>query len=223
MVEFKKQTYSDLVCEYVRELILNGELVPGDMVNEATLAKKLSISRAPVREAMQVLSREGLIVINPQKGKRVVSLTSKEIKDSYFTGGVLEAAAVADTFALYDKEDVKKLEQIVQEMKRVAESDAPIEQMADLDNQFHGVFFSRIDNKLLVSLCYRSCQGISKFLLFKHWIKLFSRFEIYQRHNKILRAMKTGEAEKIEKSIRQHYIDAGEKMSRFGKDLSGNS
>ena len=80
MNEFKKQTYSAQVADYVRGLILSGELAPGEAVEEARIAKELSISRAPVREAMQVLIREGLIDAHPQKRKHVKELTSKQIK-----------------------------------------------------------------------------------------------------------------------------------------------
>jgi GntR family transcriptional regulator, rspAB operon transcriptional repressor len=222
MVEFRKQTYSDQVCEYVKEAILKGELSPGDMVNEVVLARRLSISRAPVREAMQILSRQGLIVIKPQKGKYVTALTADEIRDSYFTGGVLEAAAVADAYDLYQKADFEEMDAILNKMKQVADAGAAIEQMAVLDNQFHGILFSKIKNKLLIELCIRSCQGISKFLLFKHWIKLFSAKEIYERHKKIRDALHEGDTIKIDACIRKHYIEAGALMARFGYDVYDN-
>jgi DNA-binding transcriptional regulator YhcF (GntR family) len=101
-----KQTYSEQVVEYIKDRILKGELSPGDPVKEALIAQKLAISRAPVREALQILAREGLIVYEPQKGKRITALTAKEIRDSYFTGGVLEAAAVAAALPLYTAQDI---------------------------------------------------------------------------------------------------------------------
>lgn len=88
MSQFKKQTYSEQVADYVRGLILSGEFAPGAAIKEAAIAKQLSISRAPVREAMHALIREGLIDAHPQKQNHVKELISKEIKDSYFAGGV---------------------------------------------------------------------------------------------------------------------------------------
>src|SRR6056300_911348 len=113
MNEFTKQTYSEQVADYIRSLILSGELAPGSAVEEAAIAKNLSISRAPVREAMQVLVREGLIDAHPQKRKHVKELTSKQIKNSYFAGGVLEAASVANVLDRYTEEDIEKLKKIV--------------------------------------------------------------------------------------------------------------
>jgi len=61
MNDFKKTTYSDQVADFVKNRILSGDLVPGDPIREMAIASELSISRAPVREAMQILIREGLI------------------------------------------------------------------------------------------------------------------------------------------------------------------
>ena len=71
MNEFNKQTYSEQAADYIRNFILSGKLAPGSAVEEAAIAKKLSISCAPVREAMQILIREGLIDEHPQKRKHI--------------------------------------------------------------------------------------------------------------------------------------------------------
>jgi len=219
MTGIKKLTYSEQVADYIKQSILEGELSPGDQVKEVELAEKLGISRAPIREAMQILSREGLIKSEPQKGKHVSALTAKQIMDSYFTGGVLEAAAVTQALPLYTEEDLDKLEKIVEGMHQVAESGENQESLAGLDNTFHNVLFSRIDNELLIELCRRSCQGISKFLLYKHWINLYSPQQVYERHLDILEALKGGKASKVEKTIRYHYTDSGKRMSRYGVDV----
>ena len=215
---FRKLTYSQQVANYIKECILAGELSPGDQIKEVALAERLSVSRAPIREALQLLTQEGIIVSTPQIGKYVANLTSKEIRDSYFTGGVLEGAAVSEALPSYTGEDLNQLEHILADMKKLADENGPLENFAKLDNAFHGVLFARIDNKLLIDLCRRSCQGISKFLLFKHWLKIFSPGEFYQRHKLILDAIKARKPAKLEKVIRKHYIDSGKRMARYGAD-----
>lgn len=220
MAGIKKLTYSEQVAEYIKQSILEGELSPGDQVKEVLLAEKLGISRAPIREALQILAREGLIQSEPQKGKHVSALTAKQIRDSYFTGGVLEAAAVTQALPLYTAEDISNMEKLVEGMKQVAESGQDIDSLAELDSAFHNILFTRINNELLIELCRRSCQGISKFLLYKHWINLFSPVEVFERHNAILEALKSGRPAKLEKTIRKHYTDSGERMSRYGVDMN---
>lgn len=220
MTGIKKLTYSEQVAEYIKQSLLEGELSPGDQVKEVLLAEKLGISRAPIREALQILSREGLIQSEPQKGKYVSALTSKQIMDSYFTGGVLEAAAVTQALPLYTKEDLDSLKNVVERMRWVSESGEGVASLAELDSAFHNILFSRIDNDLLIELCRRSCQGISKFLLYKHWIHLFSPKEVFERHQAIFEALKSGKPSKLEKTIRKHYTDSGKRMARYGVDAN---
>ncbi|MBI9109764.1 GntR family transcriptional regulator [Maridesulfovibrio ferrireducens] len=218
MIGIKKLTYSEQVAEYIKRLILEGELSPGDQVKEVVLSKTLGISRAPIREAMQMLSREGLICFEPQKGKYVAALTAKQIEDSYFTGGVLEAAAVTQAISLYSDEDLSNLKEVVEGMRQIAETGENEKSLAELDNAFHNILFSRINNELLIELCRRSCQGISKFLLYRYWINLFTPQEVYERHNLIFEALESKKSSRLEKAIRKHYVDSGKRMARHGVD-----
>ena len=174
-----------------RGLILSGELAPGAVIKEAAIAKQLSISRAPVREAMHALIREGLIASHPQKPNHVKELISKEIKDSYFAGGVLEAASVANALDHYTEKDIGELEKILRDMDEIDQNDGSISDQVPLDTEFHDILFSRIDNGLVVELCKRSCQGISKFLLYKHWVKIYTPREVTERHKIIVEALRT--------------------------------
>ncbi|MDT8377668.1 MAG: GntR family transcriptional regulator [Desulfotignum sp.] len=219
MNDFKKETYSDKVANYIKIRILNGNLGPGDSIKETAIASQLSISRAPVREAMLILLREGLIEIHPQRGKKVTSLSAKQIKNSYFTGGVLEGAAVAQAVEQYTDKDIAELDKIISKMKQIADSDGSVSDQAPLDQAFHDLLFSRIDNELIVELCRRTCQGISKFLLYKQWVKLFPATRVYERHKEIVDALKTKDPRIIEVAIRNHYMESGERMSAFGPDI----
>ena len=209
----KKETYTDLVVTYIKKCILNGTYKPGTKVKELVIAQKLSISRAPIREGLQILIKEGLVVWEPQKGKFITKLNPKQIRDSYFTGGILEAAAVSTALHRYTDKDINKLEAIAEKMRNVAEKNEPVELLANLDDKFHKILFSRIDNEFVVEFCRRSCQGLSKFLLFRFWINLYTAHEVYIRHKVIVNALKQGDAVELEKQVRQHYFDAGERMS----------
>jgi len=219
MNDFRKTTYSDQVADFVKNRILNGDIAPGDPITEVAIASELSISRAPVREAMQILIREGLIESHPQRGKNVTALTAKQIKNSYFTGGVLEAAAVAKVLDNYTGKDIAELERIIAKMNDIAVNKGSVADQAPLDNAFHDLLFSRIDNELIVELCRRACQGISKYLLYKEWLKLFPAKKVYERHKEIVDALKTKDPLIVESVIRNHYMDAGERMSAFGMDV----
>lgn len=86
-----KQTYAIQVSQFIRKMIQEGKLSPGAPVKENDLATFLNISRAPIREALQILTQDGLIVSEPQKGKTIRVLSAKEIIDGYALTAILEA------------------------------------------------------------------------------------------------------------------------------------
>ena len=98
---------------------------------------------------MQIVIGEGLIDARPQKRKYANQLTAKQIQNSYFAGGVLEAASVAKVLHQYTEKDITELEKIVEEMDNIAQNDGSISEQVSLDTAFHEILFSRIDNALV--------------------------------------------------------------------------
>ncbi len=89
-MQIVKHTYKDQVIDHIYQLLLDGELGPGDQLKESLLAEQMGISRAPIREAMKELIMNGLVDYRPQVGNFIPVLSPKEIVDSYTTRGVLE-------------------------------------------------------------------------------------------------------------------------------------
>ncbi|MEK9992999.1 MAG: GntR family transcriptional regulator, partial [Paracoccaceae bacterium] len=81
------------VYEKLISSILSGDLLPGDRLREIDLAKRLNVSRTPVREAMRRLEADGLITHKPRIGAEVRTLTQEEIVELYEMRIVLEAPA----------------------------------------------------------------------------------------------------------------------------------
>ena len=77
----------------LRELILSGALPPGQRVGEVALAERLGVSRTPVRHALAVLAREGLVVAAGARGFLVREFTLKDILDAIELRGALEGMA----------------------------------------------------------------------------------------------------------------------------------
>ncbi|HXA76735.1 MAG TPA: GntR family transcriptional regulator [Candidatus Acidoferrales bacterium] len=77
----------------IREMILHGELVPGERVREVELASKLGVSRTPVRESLPILAQEGVLTQLDTRGFVVRAFTPQEIMDAIDVRGVLEGLA----------------------------------------------------------------------------------------------------------------------------------
>ncbi|MGZ8406482.1 MAG: GntR family transcriptional regulator, partial [Caulobacteraceae bacterium] len=77
------QPLPDLVYQAVRERILSGDLAAGKPVRQDTLAGELGVSKIPVREALNRLERDGLLLSNPRRGYEVRPLTSEEAEEVF--------------------------------------------------------------------------------------------------------------------------------------------
>lgn len=83
----------DDVAERLRALILSGELAPKSRVHEQDLAERFGISRTPMREAIKILSAEGLVELLPNRGARVATIDETEIDEMLEVIAGLEANA----------------------------------------------------------------------------------------------------------------------------------
>jgi DNA-binding GntR family transcriptional regulator len=81
------------VSTELRDLIVEGALAPGSRLNERELCARFGISRTPLREALKVLAREGLVDLLPNRGARVARLEANDVADMFEVMGALEALA----------------------------------------------------------------------------------------------------------------------------------
>ncbi|ACN13931.1 transcriptional regulator (GntR family protein) [Desulforapulum autotrophicum HRM2] len=106
-------------------------------------------------------------------------------------------------------------------MRHIADNNGSVSDQAPLEKAFHDLLFSRIDNDLLVEFCHRSCQGISKFLFYRHWVKLFSAQKVYERHKEIVDGLKTKDPLRAmetfyNKLLSKHHCESLDFRALFG-------
>jgi DNA-binding GntR family transcriptional regulator len=89
MVE--RQHLHGTVVDCLRKLIVEGTLPPGMKLNERELCERIGISRTPLREALKVLSAEGLVNISPNRGAFVSKMSEAEILETFELLSCLEA------------------------------------------------------------------------------------------------------------------------------------
>ncbi|MEO1491584.1 MAG: GntR family transcriptional regulator [Pseudomonadota bacterium] len=91
--QIQRQPLHALVASRVRDMIIEGQLAPGDQVNESRLCVDLGVSRTPMREAIRSLAVEGLIVLRPGRSTIVRAFTPEEVQDMLTVIAELEAMA----------------------------------------------------------------------------------------------------------------------------------
>jgi DNA-binding GntR family transcriptional regulator len=140
-------TLKDRTVEMLTEAILSGKISPGEKLNESQLARDLHVSRAPVREAMQQLQEQGLIVNIPRRGMFAVSLDEEAIGKINSLRVVLEGEALRLARLHLNPQRKNKLEQLLITMENMGPSSAKLSM--PIDFEFHRTIWSYSGNEYL--------------------------------------------------------------------------
>jgi len=97
------------IVEWVSRGIIEGRLLPGGDLNSVDLAKRFNVSRTPVREALFVLSREGLVDWSPRRRPRVSAVDLKEVREIYHLRAILYGEVSAAIVARASEADIESL------------------------------------------------------------------------------------------------------------------
>jgi len=92
--QIHRVSVADQVAGILRQRVLNGELRPGMSLQEIPLAQSLEVSRNTMREAMRILSLEGLLKRNIHRGIAVAQLSLRDVQEIYHVRRVLEISAI---------------------------------------------------------------------------------------------------------------------------------
>lgn len=153
----KRLSLPETVYLQLRHAIHNGGLKPGEVLRQEELARKLGVSRAPLREALPRLEADGMIVLRPRRGYYVVTLDPDEIEDIFDVRATMEEKAVRAATARRSPEDVRKVMAILEKMESIDPmADSERRHWFDLNFEFHdaiaGVSARRHLTKLVSNL-----------------------------------------------------------------------
>lgn len=108
----RKDPATTSVHDVLRRLILNGDLEPGAEISQLELAQRLNVSRTPLREALRLLEREGLVVNSgPHRPVKISPLSMQDLDDLYSLRVLGEGLAIWLTVPTLRKEDFERLQQ----------------------------------------------------------------------------------------------------------------
>jgi DNA-binding GntR family transcriptional regulator len=149
--EVRGQPLSAVVLRTLREAIVEGRLAPGEAINEAQLSRQLGVSRAPVREALRWLEKDGLVVNVPYRGAIVTPLTERSMRELQAFRRLLEVFAAEQVLARATDADVASLEELVAAMERCAEA-GDLDCMNGADVRFHTRIIELSGNELVLDV-----------------------------------------------------------------------
>lgn len=205
---------AQLIADQLREQIVQGIFRPGEQINESAMASRLRTSRGPLREALQRLCQEGILVNHRNRGVFVLDLTTEDIKEIYAVREAVELAA-ANTLLDGRKEQITDtcdvLQGIIKEMaKQVAVSDW--QAIARLDMQFHTSFVAGTGNSRLIRI-YETLAAESRMCILRLEVSYPRVDVLVQEHQNLLDLLEAGDRKGLLKAIKQHLQKAVEDLT----------
>jgi DNA-binding GntR family transcriptional regulator len=220
LVQLEGRPTAQLIADHLREQIIQGVFRPGQQINESVLAGQLSTSRGPVREALQRLTQEGLLVSVRNRGVFVPELSINDIKEIYAVRDAVESASARMLLAA-SPEQIKRtcqsLKDTLAEMaKQIELSDW--QAVSRLDMQFHNSFVEATGNSRLIRI-YDTLAAESTMCILSWWSTCNLQVSyprpdaLVQEHQQILDLLQAGDSEGLQRAISHHLHRAVEDLT----------
>jgi DNA-binding GntR family transcriptional regulator len=196
------------VLDALRDAILDGDLKPGDPLREVELAAEFNISRAPLREALQILSAEGLIEIVPYHGTTVRRLTKVDIEELYSLRITLETFAIERVITLNEPDTLPQLRAIYERMVRAAETN-DFHSVTEVDREFHQCLIALSRHSMLQSVWNTVAMRVRQVMTLRNK-RNSSPMQIALNHLPIIDAIAAKDVERAAGEIKVHIASAGD-------------
>lgn len=195
-----------MVFNHLLDDILDGNYTPGETLVESKLAKKLGVSRTPIREAIKQLELEGLVTSLPNRRVIVQGVTDKDIEDIYIIRRKVEVLAARWAVINISDKELQELRNTFALMEFYTEKE-DLEQIQELDTQFHNIIFQASKSKQLKYILGNSHHFIKRARIDS--LKVPGRLQIaLQEHRNILEAIESNDPDAAEEAMKWHILSA---------------
>ncbi len=208
----QSSSLSSVVQQEIERRILQGELAPGDKLNEAALAESLGVSRGPVREAFRTLEEAGLVRQEKNRGVFVRHIALDEALEIFDLRAMMDEAVGRQLALATTPDQLRQLRALVESMERaVKAADADAYHLLNL--KFHDTLVAFTGNRKLTAWYRRLINELS----------LFRRLNLADsaalptsagEHRAIVKAIAAGDAAAAASAMRQHVLDSKQRTQR---------
>ena len=203
-------SFPDHVRRLLESEIIEGRLAAGERVSEDQLARRLGVSRTPVREAMRVLEGHGLIVRRRGKGAYVAGPTSTdEARTLYALRTPLECFLAAQAAENITAAELSGLDRMSAEFRdAVSEPDAGLPQLIEADSALHWCIYDAARSDL-VSVVRSYWGRLLRELYTRVYLDGLPE-HFANQHDEIVAALRAGDSEAAHRAMEQHIADGWE-------------
>ncbi|MBX7446329.1 MULTISPECIES: GntR family transcriptional regulator [unclassified Arthrobacter] len=200
-----------IIAGKLRTAIGLGQIPPGSQLGEAELAKELGVSRGPLREAMQRLTQEGLLISIRNRGLFVITMTDEEVRDMYAARTAVERAASELILQKGGKGVAAQLVSIVKAMQRAADK-GDLDAMSEADMEYHATLVAAAESTRLTRM-HNTLLTETRMCLTALEKKYPDPHARVAEHQAIAEALGDGDQERVGKLLISHMEDALERLT----------
>jgi DNA-binding GntR family transcriptional regulator len=213
----QRRSLHDELTELIRALITGGELAPAEKIPEQRLCERFGVSRTPLREALKVLAKEGIVTLRPNRGAVVSALTLEELDEVFPVMGALEALSGEIACRHITDEEVAAISSLHKDMVHHWRK-RELQPYFRLNQQIHESILEATRNETLKAL-YRSLAGR---LMTARYIANMSPerwAEAVAEHEIILQCLSDRDGKKLAEILKRHL---GNKLETVRDWLTGH-
>ena len=217
----KRATLKTQVYDYLKESIIMGGLKPGERLIEEKISEELQVSRSPIREAIRMLEKDGLLLVNSSGGVTVVEPTIQDFQHLYECRVEMEPLAAFYAAERRTQEQIELIRTNLLQMGKISETN-DIKKVHDANVNFHEAIISASANPFLVSMISQ-LRGVNSFyrksILEENPLHMENAM---QDHQQIFQAILHQEPEKARQLMKTHiesdYIQFIKLSSKLKED-----
>ncbi|MDT8989893.1 FCD domain-containing protein [Curvibacter sp. APW13] len=208
-----------LIADSIEDMVVRGDLLPGERLNEVELARKFGVSRGPLREAIRLLEMGGLFKLERNRGTFVRKIALSEAAQLYDLRAGLDATAGRLLCGSISKKQLATLRSLTNQMRRVKESD--VEAFHSLNLRFHDelVFFA--GNQALTDTYRKVAKQLALFRK-RNLYAPSAIINFAKEHAQIVDLIEKGDAEACANALFAHAHGGRQRMIKDG-ELAGVS
>ncbi|MBE7375904.1 GntR family transcriptional regulator [Pseudomonas lopnurensis] len=189
-------------ADRIRELIEHGGLVAGEKISEKQLCEKFGISRTPLREALKVLTSEGLVEIMPNRGARVSLLTLSDVEHTYDVMGALEGLAGETACRHVDDDELARICALHQQMVGHYQR-KELQAYFHANQQIHERILQASRNPILLEMYNNLSQRIKRIRYSMEMNEAFWR-KAMNEHEEMIEALRDRDGKRLGDILRGH-------------------
>lgn len=201
----RKVSHAETAYEEIKQLILNDEIKPGELIRESDIAEYLQMSRTPVREAIRRLEAEEVLYIRQGLGSFLKTLSIKDIRDIYEVREQLEAVASRTAIKHITAEEIDAVRRQLSELLEDYRTGAAVEvaRYDAVDAELHNLVLKRSDNDYVKILMRHVNFKVARYRLFSCRVSLEME-ESTRQHLQLLDDLENRDGEQFARHIREH-------------------